>query len=518
MAFDESGKILVANVNSNRISRIDPDSGEISVFIGPERGVLGPDDITTDGAGTYWTTCASGIGGESVFRIDKSGGIRAIYAGITGANGIQFDKKTGRLFVGQYGGGNGLYEIDPNGRTRPRLITKDFASTNAMDFDREGNIILTVHGGRIAKVHPDSGKWTLFDVRFPHNSAVKVAPCGAMYVTGYENGCGILWRVSEDGKSMEAISCGSLPPLDNLLYSANHRIFVSSLRDAMVMEIKAHQTEPVVHKFSPPGLSSVNSIATSGETIFVSDGFSLHQLDKKSKKTTLTKGNFFERRGFPFPGCMRFGPTGTLYLASSYQFPFSSAFDARIYTVNKEDFSASPLNSGTYQGLSIPSGLWAEQDTIYVTEFLSGNLIALDGNDDETKRCIIGKMLLGPLGLARHGDLLFVAESLGQRISFVDLRTGRQDVLVCGRIGRPTALDIDPDGWLLVVDADGQRLIRVNPATGSISVIAEQLPVFPIVISHWPFLASANGLAVDRAGNIYIGGNDDGSVWQIAKK
>jgi hypothetical protein len=137
MAFHDDGSILVGNVLSGRrISRLDLSTGGVSTYVDFHRGVFGADDITSDGEGTCWTSCATGLGGESVFRIEKSGRARAIYSGIAGANGIQFNRKTGRLFVGQFLAGSGLYEIDPLGKAPARLITKAFASTNAMDSGR----------------------------------------------------------------------------------------------------------------------------------------------------------------------------------------------------------------------------------------------------------------------------------------------------------------------------------------------------------------------------------------------
>ena len=150
MAFDRDGNILVGHVFGARVSRIDLASGEVSSFVDPSRGLLAADDITSDGQGTYWTSCTSGLAGESVYRIDRSGEVRKLYAGIAGANGIQFNRRTGRLFVGQFGAGNGLYEIDPEGRKAPRLITKAFASTNALDCAPDDHLLVTVAGGRIA--------------------------------------------------------------------------------------------------------------------------------------------------------------------------------------------------------------------------------------------------------------------------------------------------------------------------------------------------------------------------------
>ncbi len=514
MAFHDDGSILVGNVQSARISRLDPSTGGVSVHVDFQRGVLGVDDITSDGQGTCWTSCATGLGGESVFRIEKSGRARAIYSGIAGANGIQFDRRTGRLFVGQFIAGNGLYEIDPHGRTPARLITKAFASTNAMDFDREGHLLVTVAGGRIARVNPDTGAWTLLDVSFPHNSALKVGPDGEIYVSGYSEGSGMLWRVSEDGRSMHVLSQGVLPPLDNLLLAPGHRLFVSSLRDASVMELDLADGCRVVRSFSPLGTPGITSMAADGGRLYVNDGLSVRRLDRAARALVPTAGSYYARNGFPLPGCLRFGPGGALYLASGYQFPMANGADGRIHVVDTGDFGCRPLNAGTYQGVRMPSALWLDAGAAYVAEFLSGEVVSLDLGGDETRRAVAGRSLLGPLGVVACGGTLYVAESLGQRISLVDLASGRQDVLVAAGIGRPTALDLGPDGRLLAIDANGGRLLAIDRDTGATCAIADGLPVYPVLASNWPLVGVANGLAVDAAdGAIYVGGNEDGSVW-----
>ena len=283
MAFAADGSVLVGNVFSARVSRIDLATGEVSAFVDHTRGLLGADDITSDGQGTAWTSCTSALAGESVFRIDADGSVRAIYAGLAGANGIRFDPRTGRLFVGQFGAGNGLYEIDPHGARPARLITKAFASTNAMDIAPDGQLLVTVDGGRIARVHPDTGAWTLLDVRFPHNSALKVGRDGELYVTGYENGFGALWRVAPDGKSMVTLSEGVLPPFDNLLHAPDGRLYVSSLRDATVFEFQVDDGLRELRRFSALGPPTIGSMTASGETVLVNDGLSVRRLDRAAR-------------------------------------------------------------------------------------------------------------------------------------------------------------------------------------------------------------------------------------------
>jgi hypothetical protein len=72
IAFHDDGGILVGNVLSGRISRLALSTGGVSIHVDFHVGVLGVDDITSDGHGTCWTSFPTGFGGESVFRIEKS--------------------------------------------------------------------------------------------------------------------------------------------------------------------------------------------------------------------------------------------------------------------------------------------------------------------------------------------------------------------------------------------------------------------------------------------------------------
>jgi hypothetical protein len=68
-------------------------------------------------------------------------------------------------------------------------------------------------------------------------------------------------------------------------------------------------------------------------------------------------------------------------------------------------------------------------------------------------------------------------------------------------------------GGLLAIDANDGRLLKIDRDNGATSVIADRLPIYPIIASNWPLVGVANGLAVDADGSIYVGGNEDGSIW-----
>lgn len=113
--------------------------------------------------------------------------------------------------------------------------------------------------------------------------------------------------------------------------------------------------------------------------------------------------------------------------------------------------------------------------------------------------------------------VLYVAESLGQRISALELATGRRRVLVSAGLGRPGAMTCAADGALIVLDAHGGRVLRIAPRTGAVATLATGLAVHPMVVSHWPLVAVMNGLACDAGGAILVGCNVDGAVWCLER-
>jgi len=79
--------------------RIDLETIAATEFVHPWAGVFLADDITSDGKHTFSATGTTPLVGE-VYRIDAAGVKTVIASGLTAPNGIQFNKKTGRLFSG----------------------------------------------------------------------------------------------------------------------------------------------------------------------------------------------------------------------------------------------------------------------------------------------------------------------------------------------------------------------------------------------------------------------------------
>jgi hypothetical protein len=150
LAFDAAGMLWLADLLGHQVLRFDPATGKIlGRYAQPGAG---PDDIAIDERGrVFWTGWFNG----QVGRIDPTTHENVIIAELPkGANSIAFSAD-GRLFVGLVILNSGLYEVDPEGTSDPRLIT-DALGPNAFDFG-PGGFLWGPLQDRIVKIDIETG-------------------------------------------------------------------------------------------------------------------------------------------------------------------------------------------------------------------------------------------------------------------------------------------------------------------------------------------------------------------------
>ena len=95
-------------------TRIDLKTMKAKNFVPPYAGTFITDDITSDDKGYFYSTGTTPIVGE-VYRIDKNGVKTVIAKGFLAPNGIQYNKRTGRLFMSECFQGNRVFELRSHG-------------------------------------------------------------------------------------------------------------------------------------------------------------------------------------------------------------------------------------------------------------------------------------------------------------------------------------------------------------------------------------------------------------------
>ena len=92
------GALYFVHTGDGTTTRVDLKTMAATEFVHPWAGVFISDDITNDGKGTFFSTGTTPLVGE-VYRIDAAGNKTVIARGLTAPNGIQFNRRTGRLFI-----------------------------------------------------------------------------------------------------------------------------------------------------------------------------------------------------------------------------------------------------------------------------------------------------------------------------------------------------------------------------------------------------------------------------------
>jgi streptogramin lyase len=245
------GALYVAHGSEYSISRIDLKTKKITKLVPNYAGVFIPDDITQDDQGNFYVTGMTPLVGE-VYRLDENGMKTVIGKGFLAPNGIQYNRRTGRLFMSECFYGNRVFELDPTGVKDPRLLIKEnvIEIPEGFDFDPDTDdlIIPDTGTGKIVRVHPDTGQVTTIAEGFAKPIALKVGPDKMAYFPEWVTG--VVYRLTLDGKKIEKIA--QLPPgLDNLAITPKGRLFITSFFDATVYEVVtdgAANSRP----FSPP--------------------------------------------------------------------------------------------------------------------------------------------------------------------------------------------------------------------------------------------------------------------------
>jgi sugar lactone lactonase YvrE len=122
-----------------------------------------------------------------------------------------------------------------------------------------------------------------------------------------------------------------------------------------------------------------------------------------------------------------------------------------------------------------------------------------------------------PAGLATDGEVLWVADwatGIVWQISF-DGKTPLAPVRVADGLANPEGLAVDIDGSLLVVESGARRLSRIDPTTGVVQVVVEELELGAVGPPYSPPIYFFNGVAVGPSGAIYITGDVTNVLYRI---
>ena len=486
--FGPDGMLYAASVIGSDISVINTETGEILRRYGIEEGVIGPDDVAFNSQGEfYWTSILTG----EVAGFNQDG--EKVIAGNPGigVNPITFSDDD-RLFVAQCFYDNGIFELDPSGKTQPRIILKElgeFCGLNGMDWGPDGRL----YGPRwfnneIVSLDVDTGEIRKEASGLNVPAAVKFNSEGILHVL--DTGAGKVYKVV-DNINIEVASISN--GLDNLAINANDEIFVSSYSEGSILKVGKNTIEEIL----PGGISHAGGLSVYKNDIVVADVQSV-----KSYSTI----NGLE--SWNYKNTFRVSPIGANTAVSTFEdyVILTSWVDNTLKIMKPE--SGEIL--GSLEGLNVP---------VSATKFKDSIAVALDGDGtitlfsfDDKEPIILASGFLAPTHVINYESSLLVSDrELGELI-LVD-EEGNKSTFIDG-LDSPEGLALRGNSIYVFEGDTGEIKEIIN---GTIKTLASLKPGNPAQSELQPPSMIFNGLAIHKD-FLYVAGELEKSLYRIALK
>ncbi|REJ83334.1 MAG: hypothetical protein DWQ36_23750 [Acidobacteria bacterium] len=483
IAFGPDGRLWVASVVTPGLLALDPESGEIVERLGHDDDATAPDDLAfaPDGA-LYWTNISFG----TVGRRGTDGQTSVIAELGPGVNPITFSDD-GRLFVSQCFFGSGLFEVDPEAARPARSIRDDLGpecGLNGMDWGPDQRL----YGprwfrGEVVSIDVDNGEMRTVADGFEVPAAVKFDAQGRLHVV--DAAAGTVVRIGAGGE--RDIVARLQPGLDNLAFSEDGRLFVSSYADGGVWEVTAG-TEP--RTVSEPGVNMPGGLTLLGDRLVLADFFALRTFDASTGEELSVVRDV-----------IGFTELGTSMSAQAWggRVVTTSWFDNQVRVW---DPVAGRVDASF--AVEMPIDATAEGDRIYVTSWGasgSGSLLRIDPTTGATETLVTD--LEGPAGVVGDGlgGVLF-AERRSGRIHHLPAGSTEPSLIAEGLSG-PEGVALS-DGHLFVVEADADRIAfwpdwTARPLPPA-STLADGLSMHVASQGAFPDTMLLGGVAAHRVG------------------
>ena len=179
LAVDKRGRLLAGSVVGNAIWEVDRNTGAARVLVdGPEGQA---DDIAIGANGEMaWTNYLMGM---LRYRENDAAPMRVLAKDLAGLNSLDFDRRNGKLYASQVFLGDALWEIDVAATKPPRLIAKDLGGLNGFEVGPDGMIYGPLwFKNSVVKVDPSSGAITVINNQFKTPAAANLDGKGNLWV------------------------------------------------------------------------------------------------------------------------------------------------------------------------------------------------------------------------------------------------------------------------------------------------------------------------------------------------
>ncbi|MGY2901217.1 Vgb family protein [Bradyrhizobium sp. URHC0002] len=498
LGIDKSGRLFAGSVAGAALYEVDRNNGTAKIAVASPEGMA--DDIAFAPDGTMaWTAFLTG----DLYSRKGDGPVKKLASGLPGINSLAF-RKDGRLYATQVFLGDALYEIDVEGVKPPRKIMEKMGGLNGFEFGPDDMLYGPLwFKGQVAKVDVDKAELSVVADGFKVPAAVNFDSKGNLFVV--DTALGQLVRVDPKTGTKKMVA-QLKPSLDNLAIDDKDRIFVSNMADNGIQEVDPETgaaKQVIIGKLALPG--GIGVVSDGGkDTIYVADVFAYRTVDGATGEVSEPARMHADGVTLEYP--MSATAKGDDVLLSSWFTGTVQLIDRKTGKTREmlHDFKA------PHDAVRLGDG------SILVNELGSKSLVRASGEHGKDRTVVIGG-LEGPVGLvAGSGGAVYLTEAFAGQVSKVEANGERS--VVAKDLKGPEGIAVAPDGKLIVAEVGAKRIIQIDPANGTITEIAANLPIgLPAAPGGLPSNIPT-GVGVGATGVIYFSSDVENAIYKVVKK
>jgi sugar lactone lactonase YvrE len=489
IAAGPDGMLYAGSVVGQSIFRIDPKSGEIDVWQGPPLGMADDLVFARDGR-LVWTSFMLG----KVHARKGDGPVQELATDLPGINSLAFHPD-GRLFATQVFLADALHEIDPAGRKPARKVMEGMGGLNGFQFGPDGKLYGPLwFKGEVARVDVDAATVETIASGFGVPAAANFGPDGKLYVLDTLKG----EVVRVDTKTGEKARVAAIRTgLDNLDFGSDGTLYVTGMAEAAVFGVNVNTGD--VRTIEEAPLVMPTDLDYHDGTLYIADVFSVRAVNPQTKESKAVVRAPLLEYAFGIDVTDRYVHT-------------ASWFNSAAQTFNRKTGEL----VATYHDLPTAYDVLEDSDgSLLVLQMFGGSITRLRANDP-TSREPVASGLSSATAMARGADGTVYVTLYGRgEVARVDIATGVVTTVVSG-LQKPEGIAATDSGVLLVLE-EGGRLLSVEPGSGRISTLAEDLVISLPVLPSLPPMGYTSGVAVSPSGQVFLPSQPDASILLLTK-
>ena len=498
LGIDKSGRLFAGSVAGAALYEVDRANGTAKIAIPTPEGMA--DDIAFAPDGTMaWTGFLTG----DLYARKDDGPIKKLASGLAGINSLAY-RKDGRLYATTVFLGDALYEIDVEGVKPPRKIMEKMGGLNGFEFGPDDMLYGPLwFKGQVAKIDVDKAELTVVADGFKVPAAVNFDSKGNLWVV--DTALGQLVRV--DPKSGTKKMVAQLKPsLDNLAIDDKDHIFVSNMADNGIQEVDPDTgaaKQVISGKLALPGGIGVVSDGDK-DTIYVADVFAYRTVDGATGEVSEPARMHADGVTLEYP--MSATAKGDDVILSSW-------FTGTVQVIDRKTGKTKEMMHGfkaPHDAIRLGDG------SFLVNELGTKSLVRVQGEHGDIRTPIIG-LLEGPVGMVQaSSSAVYITEAFSGTVSKIE--TNGVKTVVAKDLKMPEGIALTPDGKLVVAEVGAKRIVQIDPANGTVTEIAANLP---IGLAGAPGGLPTNiptGVGVGASGVIYFSSDIENAIYKITKK